>query len=182
MQAQPFQRAFNRLYYLKSHPNAQKQFGRIAAIKYSFQYSLVGINGLSFITAFSWRLLSSCQTWHLPPPPPHPHHMAKSILSVAAALKYNWSHMRYTWTLQPHPIYGAFLWVLFEFSHSISGNAFIVSRRCTNHRTTNVQSFKRSVTWTYCVLKVWKHYSHFMGSLRYIWKVDTKLHRKGKKK
>lgn len=110
-----------------------------------------------------------------------PHHMAKSILSVAAALKYNWSHMRYTWTLQPHPIYGAFLWVLFEFSHSISGNAFIVSRRCTNHHTTNVQSFKRSVTWTYCVLKDWKHYSHFMGSLRYIWKVDTKLHRKGKK-
>lgn len=54
LQAQPFffQRAFNRLYYLKSHPDAQRQFARIAAVKYSFQCSAVGTNGLSFITAF----------------------------------------------------------------------------------------------------------------------------------
>lgn len=44
-----FQRAFNRLYYLKSHPDAQRQFARIAAVKYSFQCSAVGTNGLSFI-------------------------------------------------------------------------------------------------------------------------------------
>jgi len=53
IQAESSRRAFNRLHYLKSHPNAQKQFGRIAVVKHSFQYSIVGTNGSSFITAFS---------------------------------------------------------------------------------------------------------------------------------
>lgn len=48
IQASHLQRAFNRLHYLKSHPDAQKQFGGIAAVKYSFQYSVVGTNGFVF--------------------------------------------------------------------------------------------------------------------------------------
>lgn len=144
MQAQPFQRAFNRLYYLKSHPNAQKQFGRIAAIKYSFQYSLVGTNGLSFITTFSCDGFCPLVRHGICHPPPHVKEHPVCCRRTQIQLISN--EVRLNPNLQPHPIYGAILWVLFEFSHSISGNAFIVSRRCTNHHTTNIQSFKRSMT------------------------------------
>lgn len=60
-----------------------------------------------------------------------PHPVAESIINVTAALQYNWSPIRYTWTLQPHPIHRAFSRALFEFSHLIFSSAFIGSSECT---------------------------------------------------
>ncbi len=141
------------MHYLKSHPNAQKQFGRIAAVKYSFQYSVVGTDGLSFITAFSCDCFCPLVRHGIR----RPHPIAKCITSVTATLQYNWSHI--TWTLQHHPIYRAFSRALFEFFPLILGNALIMSSRRTTHHNTDPRTLKRSMTRVRCVLKDYKHCS-----------------------
>lgn len=128
LQAQPFfffQRAFNRLYYLKSHPDAQRQFARIAAVKYSFQCSAVGTNGLSFIAALFflfiiliylfftiWWLLSSCQTRHQPSLQPNGREHHECCRGAPAQLRVHRCALQ---PLQLRPNYAAIIlkWYIF---------------------------------------------------------------------